>query len=303
MDAKKTPKRKRPAKILVIQGGPAKEDPRKNLKKMIQLMDAGCMKENYDYICFSELASYKYFAGVMDTRYFDIAEPIPGPTTEALSVKAKEYSTNIVLPVFEKGKVRGEFYNSTVVIGRDGKLIKGKLQDNTNVDCYRKVQVPLRDKAVSETYYFKRGPGYVIFETDLARIGTLICHDRSYPEGWRILALMGAEIVFLGVNTWPERRRHAFLSEISTMANQNGYFVVVSSKGGIEIAEMKRKFIGKSAIINPMGEKLVEGPADKGWILVSKEIDLNAVEQYHKMYHYFRDRRPELYDMISKQNI
>ncbi|MFH1933065.1 MAG: carbon-nitrogen hydrolase family protein [Pseudomonadota bacterium] len=303
MAARKKLKDRRLAKILIIQGGPAKEDPKKNLKNLIHLMDAGCEKENYDYVCFSELAAYKYFAGVMDIRYLALAEPIPGPTTDALSEKAQEYSTNIVLPVFEKGKVRGEFYNSTVIIGRDGNLIKGTLQDDSHIHCYRKVQVPLRDKEVSETYYFRRGPGYVVFDTDLAKIGTLICHDRSYPEGWRVLALMGAEIIFLGVNTWPKRRRHAFLSEISTMAIQNGYFVVVSSKGGVETAEMKRTFIGKSAIISPMGEILAEGPEDKGWILVSGEIDLDDVEQYHRTYHYFRDRRPELYGMISRHNI
>ncbi len=303
MEEMRRNKEKRLAKMLIVQCGPAKEEKDENIKILTHLMDEGFKEDHYDYVLFSELATAIYFAGIMDNRFFSYAEPIPGPTTEIFSKKAKEYSCNIILPLFEKGKVRGEFYNSAVVIDRNGNLVKGRLQDGKEIHCYRKVQVPLGDKEVNEKYYFRQGPGYVVFDTDLARIGILICHDRSYPEGWRILALMGAEIVFLGANTWPKRRRAAFLTEISTMAMQNGLFVVVSSKGGVETLEMERLFIGKSAIVSPMGEILVEGPEDKGWELIPGTIDLKDLERYHETYHYFRDRRPELYRLIAENVI
>ena len=291
------------AKILIVQGGPGKEDKEENISLLIRLMDEGFKKDHYDYVCFSELATTLYFPAIMDKRFFAYAEPIPGPATEVFSKKAKEYSCNICLPLFEKGKVKGEFYNSAVIIDRKGNLVKGRLQDGREVNCYRKVQIPLADKWANEKYYFRQGPGYVTFDTDLARIGTLICHDRSYPEAWRTLALMGAEIVFVGVNSWPPRRRAPFLTEISTMAVQNGLFVVVSSKGGPETVESELLFIGHSAIIRPIGgEILVEGPVDKGWELVSGTIDLQDLERYHETYHYFRDRRPELYKLITENN-
>ena len=289
--------------ILIVQGGPAGEDKEENIETLIRLIDEGCKSNHYDYVCFNEFATTTHFTGGVDNRFFAYAEPIPGPTTEVFSKKAKEYSCNMVLPLFEKGKVRGEFYNSAVVIDRKGNLVKGKLQDGREVHCYRKVQIPFGDRGVAQQYYFRRGPGYVTFDTDLAKIGTLICHDRSYPESWRLMAFLGAEIVFLGLNTWSVWRRELLHTEIRTMAYQNGLFVVLASRWGAESVGEEMRFIGRSAIVNPLGEILVEGPQDEGWELVAGEIDLQDLERYHEKYHFFRDRRPELYRLITENTL
>ena len=290
----------RSVKILIVQGGGANEDKNKNIERLIGLVDRGCRKEQRDFVCFNEFATTIHFTGGIDNRFFEYAEPIPGPTTDLFSKKAREYSCNMVIPIFERGKVRGEFYNSTVVIDRRGNLVKGRLQDGKEVYCYRKVQIPLGDRGVSQQYYFRQGPGYVTFNTDIAKIGTLICHDRSYPESWRLMALMGAEIVFLGLNTWSTWRKELLLTEIITMAYQNGVFIVMASRGGAESVKEGMQFIGRSAIVNPMGEVLVEGPKNRGWELVSGRIDLRELDRYYERYHFFRDRRPELYQLITE---
>ena len=294
------PGRQRLVNTLIVQGGGASEDKNKNIERLIRLVDKGCRKGQYDFVCFNEFATTIHFTGGVDNRFFEYAEPVPGPTTDAFSKKAREYSCHMVIPIFERGKVRGEFYNSTVVIDRMGNLVKGKLQDGREVNCYRKVQIPFGDRGVSQQYYFRQGPGYVTFDTDVAKIGTLICHDRSYPESWRLMALMGAEIVFLGLNTWSTWRKGLLLTEIITMAYQNGLFIVMASRGGAESVKEGMQFIGRSAIVNPMGEVLVEGPKNKGWELVPGKIDLGELNRYYERYHFFRDRRPELYQLITE---
>jgi predicted amidohydrolase len=294
------PEVQRLVRTLIVQGGGASEDKSENIERLVRLVDKGCRKARYDFISFNEFAPTIHFTGSVNNKFFEYAEPVPGPTTDALSKKAKEYSCNMVIPIFERGKVRGEFYNSTVVIDRKGNLVKGTLQDGREVHCYRKVQIPFGDRGVDQKYYFRPGPGYVTFDTDVAKIGTLICHDRSYPESWRMMALMGAEIVFLGLNSWSTWRKALLLTEIIAMAYQNGLFIVVASRGGAEGETEGLQFAGKSAIVNPMGEILVEGPEAKGWELVPGEIDLRELDRYHGRYHFFRDRRPELYHLLTE---
>jgi predicted amidohydrolase len=293
--------------ILVVQSGPSTMNKDENIKSLIEFIEKECFKKNFDFILLPELVTTPYFCGEINPKYFEWAETIPGYTTERFSTLAKKLSTYIILPIFEKGDAGGEFFDSVAILDKEGNLISGVLPNGEKLKCYRKVHIPFslnkppEQSSSIEKFFFRPGSGFPIFQTSLARIGCLLCYDRSFFEGWRVLALMGAEIVFLPSATWPKRRLDTFISELKTAAVQNGIFVVACNKGGIERMEAERHFFGKSCIINPMGEVIIEAPEDIGPIAISATIDLNQIYTHNISYHYMRDRRPELYDLISKR--
>ena len=291
------------AKIALIQAGPSGADRAKNVSSLLELVDQACRRDRPDFVVLPELSTTQYFCGDFNTKYFEWAEPIPGPTTERFSKKARELGCHVLLPLFERGPLSGEFYNSVAVIDDGGAILEGTLADGSRVNAYRKVHIPTiarpPDPGTIEKNFFKPGPGFAVFETKLGRIGCLICYDRSFPESWRSLSLLGAEIVFVPLASPTARREETFLYELRTAAVQNGIFVAACNKGGLERVEADRNFFGSSCVIDPMGEIVALGPRAKGNVIVTARVDLSKIDNVRIKYPYLRDRRPEVYSAIT----
>lgn len=223
--------------VLIIQNGPSQIDKSKNIQRMLDLFHEGMAKYKPQIAIFPELSTTPYFAGRFDPSFFSWAEPIPGPTTQLFAEEAKEHSCYIVLPIFERGSVNGEFYNAVTILNPGGACTKGTLLNKgSTVDRYRKCHVPcgMLTAGTDEKIYFRPGQGFVKFSTPIAQLGCLICYDRSFPEAWRALALSGVEIVFVPTASAPKNRKDSFIMELRTAALQNGLFVVACNKGGLE---------------------------------------------------------------------
>ena len=305
-------KRARPVKVALIQRGPAtdKENTRRDL---LAHFESVLEKERPDFIMPIELCTTPYFPAVSDERYFDWAEPIPGPTTDLFAEKARKYETCIILPIFEKGPLEGIYYNSAAVLGPDGNLIPGKMADGTQVPRYTKTHIPKlmgpQGYIVDETFYFSPGNGFPVFDTPKTRIGILICHDRRFPEAWREIVLQGAEIVFVPVDspvlgvkkgaTFEEM----FVAELRTRALENCVWVCATNQGGIEtVQDKKNDFYGRSCIINPTGKVVKLAPASKPAV-ISATIDLNEAAKARRFLNTFNRRRPELYRLINSTQL
>jgi N-carbamoylputrescine amidase len=294
-----------PADVLLIQNADATDDAAENRRRLVELLDLGTA-DGYrpDFVLFSELATTPYFCGANDRAWFEHAEPLDGESVRLMQDEAKRRETHILLPFYERGRVPGEFYNSCVLIGPDGEIVPGTLPDGREVHCYRKCHIPdtySYEPGLNERYYFKGGPGLATFETRFGRVGILICYERSFPEAWRVLALHGARAVFCPVAAYGPKRAESFVYELRTAAHQNGVFVVASNKGGPETVEAERVFSGNSVIVDPFGEVLAEGPSREGPAILRATLDLERCHEWATQFHFFRDRRPELYSSLSDQ--
>lgn len=294
-------------KVTAIQMMTESESKEANLKKILDLIEEAAKKQP-DLIVLPELCTTHYWCTKKDYCYFDWAETVQGPTVKAIGERAKRHCCSVVVPFFEKGSVEGEYYNSAVVIGPDGNLIQGVLQNGTKVKCYRKVHLPTLERPpvhLDEKFYFRPGSGFPVFVTPKAVIGILICWDRCFPEGWRVLALQGAEIIFMSsaLLSWTPgegvSREEQFLSEMRTRALENQVFVVGCNKCGTEsFTGTEIRFFGKSCIINPYGSVLSLAPSTEPTQL-QETLDLEKIKEARLTLPFYHDRRPELYSIIS----
>lgn len=293
---------KRELKLLLIQCGPGDPDVEKNVAQNLALIEEGLRQGKPDFIVFSELSTTQYFAGCNDPKCFDLAQPLDGGVVQRFADVARRVGSYILVTFFERGAVKGEFFNSAALLSPEGELVPGRLPGGGTVRCYRKNHIPDQysySPGLNERYYFKGGPGLPTFDTAHGRIGCLICYERSFPEAWRVLALQGAEIVFVPTALWGPNRSASWSFELRTAALQNGVFAVGVNKGGREMTEDERPFYGASVVYSPMGDLLAEGPEGKGPALVSAAVDLSEVYRHGVRYTFFRDRRPELYGSIA----
>ncbi|MEY4892691.1 MAG: hypothetical protein RIQ34_1303 [Bacteroidota bacterium] len=248
-------------------------------------------------ICLQELFTSLYFCDVEDHDNFQLAEPIPGPSTEALQPLAKELNVVIIASLFEK-RAEGLYHNTTAVIDADGSYL-GK---------YRKMHIP-DDPAYYEKFYFTPGDlGYKVWKTKYATIGVLICWDQWYPEAARITALMGAEILFyptaIGWATSQEEttnveQYNAWQTIQRSHAVANGVHVVSVNRVGFE-QNGAMKFWGGSFVSNPFGTVLYQGSHDQEETKVLK-IDLADSDRYRTHWPFLRDRRIDSYEPITKR--
>jgi len=290
--------------VVLIQNADATDDPEENRRRLVALLDEGTDGLDPDVVLFSELATTPYFCGANDRRWFELAEPLDGPAVNLMRDQARARETHILLPFYERGSVPGEFYNSCVVIDPAGEIVPGTLPDGRTVSCYRKCHIPdtyTYEPGLNERYYFKGGPGLPTFDTALGRIGIVICYERSFPETWRTVAVHGAQIVFCPVAAYGPRRAESFVYELRTAAHQNGVFVVASNKGGPEVVDAERVFAGDSVIIDPFGDVLAEAPKRTGPAFLHATLDLDRCHEWATQFHFFRDRRPELYASLADQ--
>ena len=238
-------------------------------------------------LCLQEIFNGPYFCPSQDGRWYDAAEAIPGPTTEALTPYAQKYEMVLIIPLYERAQA-GVYYNSAAIIDADGKYL-GK---------YRKNHLP-HTSGFWEKYFFKPGNlGYPVFDTAYAKVGLYICYDRHFPEGARLLGLNGAEIVFNPSATVAGLSQYLWKLEQPAHAVANGYFMGCLNRVGEEAPWNIGKFYGHSYFVDPRGQFLAEGGEDQDEI-VTAEMDLDMIEEVRRVWQFYRDRRPETYQDMT----
>ncbi|MBK9213706.1 MAG: acyltransferase [Saprospiraceae bacterium] len=234
-------------------------------------------------LCLQEIFNTPYFCPGQDRNWYASAEPVPGPTTERLSVYAKKYNMVIIVPIYEKEQ-SGFLYNTAAVLDADG----------TYLGKYRKTHIP-QTSGFWEKFFFKPGNlGYPVFETRYGKIGVYICYDRHFPEGARILGLNGAEIVYNPSATVAGLSQYLWKIEQPAHAVANGYFMGCINRVGVEKPWNLGKFYGSSYFVNPRGEIIAQASEDNDELLIA-EFDLGMIDEVRSVWQFYRDRRPEAY--------
>jgi N-carbamoylputrescine amidase len=252
-----------------------------------------------EIICLQELFRSQYFCREENADLFDLAETIPGPSTEVLSSVAKELQVSIVASLFEK-RAQGLYHNTAAIIDADGSL----------TGIYRKMHIP-DDPLYFEKFYFTPGDlGFQNFETRYSRIGVLVCWDQWYPEGARITSLQGANVLFYptAIGWHPsEKARYgeAQLDAWRTMqrahAIANGVFVAAVNRIGFEgPQENGLEFWGNSFVSDPFGRVIAQASVDKEEVLVT-ECDPKQMDEVRRNWPFLRDRRIDAYAPITQR--
>lgn len=245
-------------------------------------------KKGVQILCLQEIFNGPYFCPSQDVRWYDAAEPIPGPTTDIMAEYAKKYEMVIVVPLYEYVQP-GVYYNTAAVIDADG----------TYLGKYRKKQIP-HTNGFWEKFFFKPGDNeWPVFQTRYAKIGVYICYDRHFPEGARILGLNGAEIVYNPSATVAGLSQHLWKLEQPAHAVANGYYMGCINRVGTEAPWNIGKFYGNSYHVNPRGEIIDCASEDEDELLISN-LDLDLIEEVRKTWQFYRDRRPETYAKLTE---
>jgi N-carbamoylputrescine amidase len=236
-----------------------------------------------------EIFNGPYFCPGQDKRWYDAAEPVPGPTVEKMQPIAKRYGMAMVVPVYER-EMAGVYYNTAAVLDHDG----------TYLGKYRKTHIP-HTSGFWEKFFFKPGNlGYPVFKLSSGvTIGVYICYDRHFPEGARALGLKGAEIVFNPSATVAGLSQYLWKLEQPAHAVANGYFFAASNRVGVEAPWNVGKFYGTSYFVDPRGRILAEASEDKDELVVA-DLDLDQIDEVRKTWQFFRDRRPDAYGDLTR---
>ncbi len=273
-------------------------DPQENLEKAVarirEAADRGAQ-----IICLQELFRSQYFCREEDARLFDLAETIPGPSTETLGQIAREKNVVLVASLFEK-RAAGLYHNTAAMIGSDGALL----------GLYRKMHIP-DDPLYFEKFYFAPGDlGFRNFDTPFGRIATLVCWDQWYPEAARLAALGGASILFYptAIGWHPAEKAEfgaaqydAWRTIQRSHAIANGIFVAAVNRVGFEgPADHRLEFWGGSFVSDPFGRVIAEAPQGEESILVV-ECDPKSIDETRRNWPFLRDRRIDAYGPITSR--
>ena len=250
--------------------------------------DAG--KQGVQVLCFQEVFTQGYFCPSQDRKWYAAAERIPdGHTTSLMQEYAKKHQMVIVVPIYEE-EMPGVYYNTAAVIDADGSYL-GK---------YRKTHIPHVDPGFYEKFFFKPGnSGWPLFRTAYCKLGVYICYDRHFPEGWRALALNGAEYIVNPSATVAGLSQYLWKLEQPASAVANGVYIGAVNRVGTEAPWNIGKFYGSSYIVNPRGEFLVEASEDQDELVVA-DMDMDVVREVRNLWQFFRDRRPETYGSLTE---
>jgi len=268
---------------------PAEKIKKQMIKKHERLI-AEAARQRAQIVCLQELFYGPYFAAEQDVRWYQVTEPVPeGPAVEWARKLAKKYELVLVVPIYER-EMTGVYYNTAAVIDADGRYL-GK---------YRKHHIPHCHPGFWDKFYFTPGNlGYPVFETRYARVGVYICYDRHFPEGARVLGLNGAEIVFNPSATVAGLSEYLWELEQPAHAVANGYFVGAINRVGHEMPWDIGEFYGKSYFANPRGKIIAQASRDKDEVLVA-DLDLEMIQQVRDTWQFYRDRRPETYEALTR---
>jgi len=261
-----------------------------------------CAAKGAELIIMQELHNGLYFCQTEDTAVFELAETIPGPSTESFGILAKELGVVLVLSLFEK-RTAGLYHNTAVVIEKDG-TIAGK---------YRKMHIP-DDPAYYEKFYFTPGDlGFEPIQTSLGKLGVMVCWDQWYPEAAHLMAMAGAEILIYptaigweSTDTDDEKLRQMFAWQIAQRAHAvaNGMHVVACNRTGYEPdpsgVTNGIQFWGNSFVAGPQGEILAQASNDDDENMIV-DIDLSRSETVRRIWPFFRDRRIDAFSDLTKR--
>jgi len=282
------------------------EDPRANVKRQIELIERAA-QAGARIICTQELFTSQYFCQVEDHRFFGLAESIPGPTSDAMGKLAKKHEIVIVASLFEK-RASGLYHNTAAVIDADGSLL----------GIYRKMHIP-DDPLFYEKFYFTPGDtGFRTWKTRHAKIGVLICWDQWFPEGARLTAMGGAEILFYptAIGWHPSEKMEYGVAQhdswelmMRSHAVANGCYVCAPNRIGHEhvrggdgkpVSKDGLEFWGQSFVSAPNGQIVERASKDREEIVLA-ECDLARVEFSRTHWPFLRDRRIDAYGDLTKR--
>jgi N-carbamoylputrescine amidase len=285
----------------------ASADPEKNLEHAIARVREAASK-GAQIVCLPELFQTQYFCQREDAALFDLAEPIPGPTTTKLAEVARQLKIVLVASLFEK-RAPGVYHNTAVMLDADGAL-RG---------IYRKMHIP-DDPLYYEKFYFTPGDlGFKAFDTSIGKIGTLVCWDQWYPEGARLTALQGAQVLFYptAIGWHPDEKAQygeaqydAWQTIQRAHAIANGVYVAVVNRVGFEQGDIRGNkasgkgldFWGGSFVADPFGRVIAKASHDKEEILIA-EVDSRVLEDTRRNWPFLRDRRIDAYGAITSRLI
>ena len=273
-------------------------DPDANLKKMLALADRAAQR-GAQIICTQELFRSQYFCQREDHKNFKLAEPIPGPSTDAFCKLARKHKVVVIASLFEK-RAAGVYHNTAAIIDADGSLL----------GIYRKMHIP-DDPLYYEKFYFTPGDlGFKAWPTRYGKIGVLICWDQWYPEAARLTALQGAQILFYPTaigwhpgekKKYGERQHNSWETIQRSHAIANGCYVAVANRIGHEkLAGKGIEFWGQSFVAGTSGEILAKTGAHKEEILIMP-VDLANVDTARTHWPFLRDRRIDAYGDLTKR--
>jgi len=282
-------------------------DPEKNLGHALDMVRDAAGRGAH-VVCLPELFQTQYFCQREDASLFDLAEPVPGPTTARLSELAKQLHIVLIASLFEK-RAAGVYHNTAAIFDADGSL-RG---------LYRKMHIP-DDPLYYEKFYFTPGDlGFRAFDTQAGKIGALVCWDQWYPEGARLTALQGAHVLFyptaIGwhpaeIADFGHAQHDAWRTIQRGHAIANGVYVAVVNRVGHETGNIRGKaapgeglvFWGGSFLCDPFGRVIAEASHNQEEILVG-EVDLKALEDVRRNWPFLRDRRIDSYAAITSRLI
>lgn len=239
-------------------------------------------------LCFQEVFTQPYFCPSQDRKWYAAAEAIPdGHTTRLMQEYARKHQMVIVVPIYEEA-LPGMYYNTAAVIDADG----------TYMGKYRKTHLP-QVAGFWEKFFFKPGASnWPVFKTAYLNLGVYICYDRHFPEGWRALALRGAEYIVNPSATVAGLSEYLWKLEQPASAAANGVYIGAINRVGTEAPWNIGEFYGQSYVVNPRGDIEVTASRDQDELLVH-DIDLNTVREVRDGWQFLRDRRPETYDVLT----
>jgi len=239
-------------------------------------------------LCFQEVFTQPYFCPSQDSKWYRATERIPdGPTVTLMQELAAKHAMVIVVPIYEE-EMTGVYYNTAAVIDADGSYL-GK---------YRKTHIP-QVAGFYEKFFFKPGnSGWPVFDTAYCKLGVYICYDRHFPEGWRALALNGAEYIVNPSATVAGLSQYLWELEQPAAAVANGVFIGAVNRVGEEAPWNIGRFYGSSYVVDPRGQ-IVAQAGDTQDQLVTAEIDLDQVREVRDLWQFYRDRRPEAYGDLT----
>ena len=274
-------------------------DPAENLRRALSWTEQAA-EQGAQVVCLPELFNARYFCQEEDHAQFELAEPIPGPTTQAVGEAARRLGVTIIAPMFER-RAAGVYHNSLAVLNAAGEL----------AGVYRKMHIP-DDPHYYEKFYFAPGDlGFKAFEVEVGRIGTLICWDQWYPEGARLTALRGAEVLFYptAIGWHPAEKeefgasqRDAWRTIQRSHAIANGVYVAAVNRVGLEQQTDLPgiEFWGSSFICDPFGNVIAEASTDREEVIIAT-VDTAHLETVRQHWPFLRDRRIDAYAGIESR--
>lgn len=287
-------------RIALIQQSGLTENRDANVAALLAAIDA--VGPSADVVMPTELSTTAYFPVLRDPAFKAWAEPLDGEVVGAIAQRARMHRATILFPLYlDRGDRQ---HNAVLVIGPDGRTIKGNCADGSAEPFFAKVHLPdsrSRRGGLDEPFYFAPGDGFPVFDTPSGRIGVLVCYDRRFPEAWRSLLFAGAELIFVPacVPFWKPGARAStadmFVTELRTRACENGMFVACCNRAGEQrLRDVVSRFVGQSCVIDPTGAVLRLAPEDEA-ATVLVDVDLDEVARVRRRLPVLRDRRPDAY--------